>query len=294
MTTVVGFVSEKGGTGKTTACYHIAVALARFHDKRVLVLDVDYQRGGITGRFFPDLVEEFGSGKTSGTTLFHKFQQLYSAGARSSEVDIRNWRDHVDVVVSDERLSRVTEDKLPSTHNIRDNNAALLTHMQVIDYVLDPLKGDYDYVLIDTHPEVSDVLRSTIYACDYCVSPVKLDRQSSVGVATIIGQINAVNADVELVGDSIDRDLGYSRTRFSGAIGMMTREYGGGLIRTELVERYRLRLTGGVFDNHVTEGDGLRQALAQQRPIYDIGGNNAQRQAKQFRLLTKEFVQKCP
>lgn len=294
MTTVVSFVSEKGGTGKTTACYHIAVALARFHDKRVLVLDVDYQRGGITGRFFPDLVEAFGSGKTSGTTLFHKFQQLYSAGARCPNVDIRNWGEGIDVVVSDERLSGVTSDKLPSSNNIRDNNAALLKHMQVIDYVLEPLKRNYDYMLIDTHPEVSDVLRSTIYACDYCVSPVKFDLQSSVGVATIMGQINNVNADVDLVENNVDYEFVYSKTQFSGSIGMMTREYGGDLIRTEIVERNRLRLTGGVFDNHVTEGDGLRQALAQRCPIYDVDGNNAQRQAEQFRLLTKEFMLKCP
>ena len=50
---VVGFISEKGGVGKTTACYHIAIALKRFHKKRVLVIDTDYQRGGITGRFIP-------------------------------------------------------------------------------------------------------------------------------------------------------------------------------------------------------------------------------------------------
>jgi chromosome partitioning protein len=50
---VVGFVSEKGGVGKTTACYHIAIALRWFHEKRVLVVDTDYQRGGITCRFKP-------------------------------------------------------------------------------------------------------------------------------------------------------------------------------------------------------------------------------------------------
>ena len=78
MATVVGFISEKGGVGKTTACYHVAVALNRFYDRRVLVIDANYQRGGITGRFFPQLIESFGRGVVPGTTLFHKFQQLYS------------------------------------------------------------------------------------------------------------------------------------------------------------------------------------------------------------------------
>lgn len=75
---VVGFVSEKGGVGKTTACYHIAVASRWYHKNRVLVVDTDYQRGGITCRFVPDLIEHFRSGRLPGVTLWDKFQQLYS------------------------------------------------------------------------------------------------------------------------------------------------------------------------------------------------------------------------
>ena len=59
MAITVGFVSEKGGVGKTTACYHIAVALRRYHEKKVLVVDTDYQRGGITCRLEPDLLDDF-------------------------------------------------------------------------------------------------------------------------------------------------------------------------------------------------------------------------------------------
>ncbi len=294
MARVVGFISEKGGTGKTTACYHIAVALQRYHDKHVLVVDTDYQRGGITGRFFPDLIEPFGSGEISGTTVFHKFQELYSAGERSPEVDIRTWKNCIDVIVSDPRLSSVTQDRLPSTHNIRDNNRSLLKHLQVIDYVLDNIKGDYDYILIDSHPEVSDVLRSVIYSSDYCVSPVKFDRQSSIGVATVMGEISNVNADVQLIKNSLDGDLQYTDTIFSGSMGMMTREWRGDLKQTEDIERNRLRRTGGVFETHVTEGDGLRRALLDRKSVYDVSGNNAGRQADQFRKLTREFLEKCP
>lgn len=294
MARVVGFISEKGGTGKTTACYHIALALQRYHDKQILVVDTDYQRGGITGRFFPELIESFGSGEMSGTTMFHKFQELYSAGERSPDVDILTWKNSIDVIVSDPRLSTVTEDKLPSTHSIRENNRSLLKHLQVIDYVLDSVTESYDYILIDSHPEVSDVLRSVIYSSDYCVSPVKFDRQSSIGVATIIGEINNVNADVELIKNSLDGDLEYADTIFSGSMGMMTREWGGELKRTEYLERNRLRRTGSVFQTYVTEGDGLRRALLDRAPVYDVSGSNADRQAEQFLELTREFLGRCP
>ena len=291
---VVGFISEKGGTGKTTACFHIAVALARFHEKRVLVIDVDYQRGGISGRFFPDIVERFGAETPDGVTMFHKFQELYSDSPRAPNVDIRRWEGDIDVMVADHRLATVTDDKLPGTQNIMENNKSLLAHLQVIDYVIEGVKENYDYVLIDSHPDVSAVLRSVIYASDYCVSPVKLDRQSSIGVATVMGEINNVNADVSLVARSIDGGIPYSDTGFAGSMGMMAREWGGRLIDTESTEYNRLSVTGGVFENFVTEGDGLRRAVLEHRPIYDVSGSNALKQSSQFRKLTEEFIKKCP
>ena len=291
---VVGFISEKGGTGKTTACFHIAVALARFHKKRVLVVDVDYQRGGISGRFFPDIVEGFGAETPEGVTMFHKFQELYSDAPRTRNVDIRCWEGDIDVMVADHRLATVTDDKLPSAQNIMENNKSLLAHLQVIDYAIGAVKENYDYILIDSHPEVSAVLRSVIYAADYCVSPVKLDRQSSIGVATIIGEISNVNADVSLVARSIDGGIPYSDTGFAGSMGMMAREWGGRLIDTESTEYNRLSVTGGVFENFVTEGDGLRRAVLEHRPIYDVSGSNALKQSSQFRKLTEEFIKKCP
>lgn len=293
---VVGFISEKGGVGKTTASYHIGVGLALHHGKRVLIVDADYQRGGISGRFFPTLIEDFASGEAPGTTLYHKYQQLYSVSPRTPDVDIRTWAYgslSLDVIPADPRLSTVSVDKLPSTNNIRQNNVLLLEHLQMLHFVLTPLLDSYDYILIDSHPEVSDVLRSIIYASDYCVSPVKLDRQSSIGVATILGEISNVDADVDMIRHSVPGVV-YQDTVFKGSMGMMAREYNQGLKLSEQVEYNRLRRTGGVFDTYVTEGDGLRQAAAGRIPVYYVGGSNAEKQAAQFRTLTNEFLIKCP
>lgn len=294
MARTIGFVSEKGGVGKTTACYHIAVALQRYHEKRVLVVDGDYQRGGISGRFFPDVIETFGSEEITGTTLFHKFQQLYSASPVTMEIDRRQWSNTIDVIVADPRLSSVSVDKLPSTNNIRANNLQLLRHLGVIRHVLSGFNDEYDYVLIDSHPEVSDVLRAIIFSSDYIVSPVKLDRQSSIGVATVIAEMNNVNADVEMMRRGLQQDIGYSDTIFAGTMGMMDREYNGDLKQSEALEYNRLRRTGPIFDWYVTEGDGLRQAAAARIPVFDVSGTNAQKQSLHFRELTSEFLLRCP
>ena len=118
MATTVGFISEKGGVGKTTACYHLAVALSGFEKKRVLVVDTDYQRGGITCRMFPSLIEGFREGKTSTVTLFNQFQGLYSATALTTSIEILKtpigwWTSSL--IPADPRLAHVTVEKIPAT-----------------------------------------------------------------------------------------------------------------------------------------------------------------------------------
>jgi chromosome partitioning protein len=295
MSTIVGFISEKGGVGKTTACYHIAIALHRYHSKRVLVVDTDYQRGGITCRFLPDLLDDFRSGRMTGTTLFDKFQQLYGNTPFSLQVDLRTTSEGPDLLPADPRLSQVTIDKMPASNNIRENTRQLLRHLTLIRDVLVPLADDYDYVLVDSHPEISDLLRTVAYACDYCVSPVKLDLQSTIGVPSAQQAINEVNADIEMISSAFGPVEGYFPTRFAGAIGMMATEWGLILKSTERSEYRRLQqLAGGIFQHYVTEGDGLRQAAAARCSVYDIPGVNAERQASQFREITKEFLTKCP
>ncbi len=290
----VAFVSEKGGVGKTTACYHVAVALQRFHEKKVLVVDADYQRGGISCRFIPELIEDFRNGQLPGITLYQKFQDLYADAPFNPQIDIRQTPEGVDLLAADPRLSKVSVEKMPASNNIRENNRKLWDHLSLIRRVLEPLGARYDYILIDSHPEVSDLLQCVIYAAQNVVSPVKLDLQSTIGVPTAIQVMNEVNADVEMVRRAIgDIDV-HPPTVFAGAIGMMAREWGGILKQTERVEYRRLQQAGGIFENYVTEGDGLRQAAAARNDVYQIGIANAEKQAQQFRDITVEFIQKCP
>lgn len=294
MATRVGFISEKGGVGKTTACYHIATSLCWHHDKRVLVVDTDYQRGGITCRFLPDLIEDFRGGRIPGITLFDKFQQLYSGQPTTPDLDIRNTEEGPDLIAADPRIAQVTVEKMPASNNIRENNRRLWLHLTLLNDLLRPHDEQFDYVLIDSHPEISDLLRCVVYACDYCVSPVKLDLQSTIGVPTAVEAIREVNEDVEMIHRAIPDLAQRSPAQFVGAMGMMAREWGGSLKKSEWAEFRRLQRAGGIFENYVTEGDGLRQAARDRVPVFKIDGANAEKQSSQFRALTTEFITRCP
>lgn len=291
---VVSFISEKGGVGKTTACFEIAVALVKEHSLKVLVLDADYQRGGITGRLDPSLIANFSQGQMPGTTLFHKFQQLYSATPLTPDVTRLRSRFGIDFVPADPRLSGVSEDKLPSGKTMRQNNQLMLDHLKVISDVLAPLIAEYDYVLIDSHPEVSALLRSAIYASDYAVSPVKLDLQSAIGVPTVVAEIQGVNDDVAAAKVALGNPAFYTPTRFVGAIGMMAREYAGDLKDSEDTEYRRLARVGAVFEHYITEGDGIRRAAQNRTSVRYINIANARKQTAQIDNVTAEFLIKCP
>ena len=39
----VSIINFKGGVGKTTLAFHLGTGLARYHQKRVLLIDMDHQ-----------------------------------------------------------------------------------------------------------------------------------------------------------------------------------------------------------------------------------------------------------
>ncbi|MCP4698780.1 MAG: ParA family protein [Gammaproteobacteria bacterium] len=130
------------------------------------------------------------------------------------------------------------------------------------------------------------------YASDYCVSPIKLDNQSAIGVPSTVEAIRNVDEDIQALAPLMKEDTEYADTVFLGALGMMCREWGGTLKYSEQTVYNRLRRTAGVFESYVTEGDGLRQAAAQNCLVYDITSPNGIKQSDQFQDFITELLTK--
>ncbi len=295
MADIISFISEKGGVGKTTSVYHIALGLTRYGNKDydILIVDTDYQRGGITCRLRPEMLEDFRLGELSDvTTLYHAYRDLYSGKDTLSDLTILNSNYDVNIIPADPRLNTISVDKMPATNNLRDNNRMLMRHLTLIKDCLKDIEDEYDFILIDSHPDLNDLEKAVIYTSDYCISPVKLDQQSAIGVPSTIEAINNVDEDVEAVGALLELGQDYQDTTFLGALGMMCRDYGGSLKYTEQVIYNRLRRTTGCFRTYVTEGDGIRKAAAQGCPVYDIRLYNAYKQTNQFREVIDELLEK--
>lgn len=292
MATIISFISEKGGVGKTTAIYHIAVGLRHFHNKSVLVLDTDYQRGGLTCRLRPEMLENFRLGEVTSVTLYSAYRTLYSGETTLPRLTILPTSSNIDLVPADPRLNSISVDKMPPTNNLRENNRMLMRHLTLVRDCLGEFESQYEFILIDSHPDLYDLEKAVIYASDYCVSPVKLDAQSSIGVPSTVEAIRNVDADVRAVGSLLGLGEDYKDTVFLGAVSMMCREYGGALKYSEQITYNRLARTAGIFDSYVTEGDGIRWAAEQGCSVYDIAGLNAEKQAEQFQNVARELLGK--
>jgi len=168
----------------------------------------------------------------------------------------------------------------------------LMRHLTLIRDCLREFENQYEFILIDSHPDLYDLEKAVIYASDYCVSPVKLDAQSSIGVPSTIEAIHNVDADVRAVGSLVGLGEDYQDTVFLGAISMMCREYGSALKYSEQITYNRLARTAGIFDSYVTEGDGIRWAAERGCSVYDIEGPNAEKQAAQFKEVVRELLGK--
>ena len=169
----------------------------------------------------------------------------------------------------------------------------LVRHLGLIQESLrsvDDPKSPYDFVLIDSHPDLDDLEKAVIFASDKCISPVKLDNQSATGVPSTVEAIRNVNEGMRAVATMVNVVRDYVDTEFMGAAGMMCREYGGGLKYSEQIIFNRLRRTTGILDTYVTEGDGIRQAAANGTTVYDTDGPNARKQAEQYKGLIDEIM----
>lgn len=146
----IAISSFKGGTAKTSTALHLGAALAKFHRKKVLLIDFDAQANLTTGLGFdPDENDSMAS---------------VLQGTKSiSDVILKTCIKSLDLVPADTWLERV---------EVTGSLAAdRYSHERLRD-IIQPLK--YDVVIIDTPPSLCWLTESALIAARHtlvCVTP---------------------------------------------------------------------------------------------------------------------------
>ena len=176
---VVSLINMKGGVAKTTLAINIADCLAKRHDKRVLLIDVDPQFNATQCLMSPD--EYINHLSNDGDTVLKVFDRssrvFASSVSNDGPIDAKNL-DDIEVINIAQNL-----DLLPGNLELyRLEMAPGEGRENRLKNYSNKIKGEYDYIVIDTPPTPSVWMTSALIASNYYLIPVKADPISLTGI----------------------------------------------------------------------------------------------------------------
>ncbi|MCX8070722.1 MAG: AAA family ATPase, partial [Thermodesulfovibrionales bacterium] len=171
-TKIIAFVNFKGGVGKTANVVNLASCLAKYHDKKVLIIDLDAQSNTTfwllkreywkqyffrtdktVCQIFDDYIYKAG--------LFN-FDECVVKGVPQSDTGLCYIK-NLDILPSAPALLKI-EDELHLRALVKDN-------FKPLSNALENHIDKYDYVFIDCPPNIYTVTKNALYFADYCIIP---------------------------------------------------------------------------------------------------------------------------
>lgn len=178
---VISIASQKGGVGKTSTAISVAAGLAR-KGKQVLLIDIDSQANS-SKVLIPDY------------QAVQKDDTIYATILERQPLPIQ--------------ATRVSNLAIAPSHILLSNTDIELTtaldHREArLKSELDPVKGQYDFVIIDCPPTLSWLTLNAFTASDkviVVVSPGYFELDSIVQISKTIREVRAYfNPNLELLG----------------------------------------------------------------------------------------------
>ena len=173
---VISIANQKGGVGKTTTTFNLGVALKN-QGKRVLVVDADPQG---------DLTTYMGYNESElKTTLAQLMESVIYDSQLDTKQAILNNAEGIDLIPSDLDLS-ATEAMLV---NAMSREVTLRT-------ILNNVKKDYDYVLIDCMPSLGMLTINALSCSDKVVIPVQDHFLAAKGMGHLLKTVSRVKRTI--------------------------------------------------------------------------------------------------
>lgn len=161
---VVTFSIFKGGTAKTTSTVNTAAALTN-KGKKVLVIDLDQQASATR---YLDLDPD------GSPNLYEVFM-----GVQQAPLAVRKSKHGVDVLSSHVLMAAIEEALEPGDET------------KLSDLIM-PLRGLYDFILIDTPPGKAMLAFNGLAAADLILIPASAERMAVDGVADLINHVQRI------------------------------------------------------------------------------------------------------
>lgn len=185
---VIAFVNFKGGVGKTANVVNIAACLAKYHQKKVLVVDLDAQCNSSLWLMRPEELEthnrdlrrsvyQIFRDRIVGSTGFDFAKALVRGVPRREYPLLAN----LDLLPSSVEMVKI-EDQI---HQIKSVSA-----YTIIYQALRPHWGGYDFIFLDCPPNLYTVSKNALFAADFLVVPYIPDYLSLSGFRVLTEMID--------------------------------------------------------------------------------------------------------
>lgn len=185
MTKVVSFINLKGGVGKTTTAVNISSVLAKRGEK-VLVIDLDPQTNATVSLVDQNKWQEV---HDDGQTLYHLFNDRLN-GTNEFNIDLAILKNvggiqGLDLLPSSIHFVEI-QDNIPDM-----DTKAYVSHVDVLGNTIEPIKSNYDYIIIDCPPNLGAITLNGISISDYYIVPTVPDILSKIGISLILNRIDS-------------------------------------------------------------------------------------------------------
>ncbi len=185
---VIAFINFKGGVGKTATVVNIGATLAKLHEKKVLIVDLDPQSNSSLWLMRPDRWREHvARGRRS---TFQIFDDALQGKTRFNFDEalvkgVMTWTGFTDLPRL--HLLPAAVELLRIEDRIHELRASVI--IQILDSVLGLHFKQYDYVLLDCPPNLYSTTKAAIFSADSCIVPYVPDYLSLSGFQVLTEQI---------------------------------------------------------------------------------------------------------
>lgn len=250
MAEIISIANNKGGVGKTTTVVALGHAWAS-QGKKILFVDLDSQ-----ANLSSTLLDE----------EYEPVRTISDAFAEKYDLPIEHIDEHIDLVPSGLSLSNF--DSITSRYNSREFLLADL---------LDPIKDDYDFILIDCPPALGLITYNALVAANHLIMVATADRYSYDGMMMIAQIYNDVRESVRL------------NPRLS-LDGVIITKYRRNKISDMWLDKIRSEVAETLVVPVVREATKIQQATTFKKNFYDYDPDGTA--TKDYRQVSEEVLRR--